>query len=563
MKKRMIALLVIVVLLVSACSANTEKKEEAKPAEETQTEVKNQDDKDSNHVKNLVIGTIGKNDIFNIVSAGGIFGSMNYNGFTQGNFVYRDENGILQPFFFRSFEISDDGKELTFTFPTDAIWHDGKPVTGDDIVFTFDYMKNVKKQGSLKELESCTIEGEGKGKLVFSEPMAYYWLNSSSFNSRVYPKHVWENITDYREYTGEDAAIGCGPYKLVKVDKESQTSYYEAVPENNYAGDVTVDKVTCQTYSDKSALLMALVQGEVDAMYNYANPIDAHLIETAIGVPDVDLGESDYSGNFQMTYGMERKPFDDINFRKAVRMSLDYKKIAEVINGSYGTAPGAGIIPPSCKGYDSSLPILSKNLEEANKILDEAGYLDQDGDGFRDYPDGSELDVMVTQQFSSSRQELFNRLSESIMASLTELNIKSHIDQDSLRSDEVWEKNITDGKYDLSLGYTTSGMAYYSSAFRYFLADPRFEGEETWIWGTFHNDEYRDAYFGMVLAKNDDEYIKNSMKLQNMANEYCYAQALCWEKAFFPYRTDKYEGWQNYPSWGVINPRTFFVLTEK
>lgn len=556
MKKhlKMLAMLLAVLMILAGCSPS-------KPEEGASTSADNEGQ--VKHVKNLIIGTTAENNVFNIHSQKDAFGRLNYNALTQGNFVYRDKDSQLKPFFFKSFEISEDGKELDFTFPTNAVWHDGKPVTTEDILFTFDYMKNVKQVGSLANLESWEITGENSCKLTFSEPDAYYWLNSSAMNNAcVFPKHIWENVTDYAEYTEEDAAIGCGPYKLVSKDKDAQTSYYEAVPENNYAGEVTVDSVTLQSYSGEDTLMMAMVNGEIDAMFNYANPIDATIMDTVIGKPDVDPGESDYAGQYQLTYGMERAPGNDIAFRKAARLAMDYDKLATVINGKYGMAPGSGIITPSCKGYDPSLPKLAQNVEEAKKILDEAGYVDKDNDGYREFPDGSPMDVMVTPQFSKS-QELLNRIADTIMESMKQVGIKTHIDEESLRNSEIWEKNITDGKYDLSIGYTTSGMAAYSSAFRYFLADPRFEGEKTWIWGTYHNDEYKDTFFAMQQAVNDEEYITNVKKLQKMAYEDAFAQALAWEKSFFPYRTDKYQGWDNYPSWGVIHARTWYELTEK
>ena len=86
-----------------------------------------------------------ENNIFNALSQKDAFGRMNYNGFTQGNFVYRDENNNLQPYFWTSFEISEDGKQIDFTMPLDAVWHDGEPVTMDDMVFTFEYMRDVKR----------------------------------------------------------------------------------------------------------------------------------------------------------------------------------------------------------------------------------------------------------------------------------------------------------------------------------------------------------------------------------------------------------------------------------
>ena len=549
MKKLILKLFAVVMIisLLAGCGSKT-------GSDDTSSMTK------SNHVENLIIGMTGDNNIFNMQMQSDSFGKMNYNGFTQGNFIYIDSNKEMKPYFFKSFDISEDGKQIVFTFPKTAVWHDGKPVTEEDILFTFDYMKNVKKVGALENLVSWEITGDAECTLTFSEPDAFYWLNSSAMNtSCVYPKHIWENIENYEEYTGEDAAIGCGPYKLVSIDRDAKTAVYEAVPENNFLGEIMVDKVTIVCYSGEDTLMLAMANGDIDAMYAYANPVDATIIDTIRDDAAIDVGESDYSGHFQITYGMERKPGEDIAFRKAVRVALDYDKLAVVINPGYGRAPGSGIIPPSVNGHDSSLPMLKRDLDEAKKILDEAGYVDADGDGFRDYPDGSKLDVMVTPQFSKS-QELLNRIADTVMASLKEVGIKTHIDTDSLRNSEVWEKNIMDGKYDIAIGYTTSGMAQYSSAFRYFLADPRFEGEETWLWGTYHSDEYKDTYFKMQQALNNDVYVENVMKLQKMADEVVFAQALCWEKAFFPYRVDKYEGWKNVASWGVIHPEVWFNL---
>jgi peptide/nickel transport system substrate-binding protein len=67
----------------------------------------------------------------------------------------------------------------------------------------------------------------------------------------------------------------------------------------------------------------------------------------------------------------------------------------------------------------------------------------------------------------------------------------------------------------------------------------------------------------MTQAVNDGLYIENARKLQKLFSDRMYAQALCWETAFFPYRTDKYAGWRNYPSWGVVNPTTWFELKPK
>ena len=100
--------------------------------------------------------------------------------------------------------------------------------------------------------------------------------------------------------------------------------------------------------------MMAMMNGDIDAMYNYANPIDADVIDTVKGTPDIDLGESAFSGCYQMEYGKDRAPGNDQAFREAASFAIDYNQLATTINGEYGKVPGKGVIPPSCKGYDES-----------------------------------------------------------------------------------------------------------------------------------------------------------------------------------------------------------------
>ena len=263
-----------------------------------------------------------------------------------------------------------------------------------------------------------------------------------------------------------------------------------------------------------------------------------------------------------MTYGMDRKPCDDISFRKAIRTGLNYDKLAEVIAGPFGKAPGAGIVTPVNKGFDATLPVLSNDLSKANKMLDEAGYIDMNGDGFRDMPDGSSLNLLITLQFSK-KKEMYSRIGEVVQKSLADMQIKSHIDEESLANSEIWEANVSQGKYDLFIGYTTSGMTNWSSSFRYFVGSPRLENDKTWIWGTYRDPKFLETFWNMQQSTSNEEYAKYMMELQKMAYEECFAQALCWEEGHFPYRTDKIAGWNDYPGWGVINGRTWFDVYQK
>ena len=514
------------------------------------------------HVDNLIIGTTAANNTFSMNSQKDAFGRMNYNGLTQGNYVYRDANGNLQPYFFDSYEISEDGTVLDFTWHKGAIWHDGQPVTDEDIIFTFEYQRDVKKVGGLANLVSVEITGENAARLTFSKPDVYYYLNTSCNNNAcIYPKHIWENIEDYSTYAGEDAAIGCGPYKLVSYDVDSQTSYYEAVPENNLLGEITVDKVTVQSYADQASLMMAMANGEVDAYYTYASPIDATLIENFTGLDGLELGQSDFSGSYQMLFGCSRTPGDDVNFRQAIAYAIDYPTIATAVSGSYGKTPNRGVLNPACKGFDETIGMLECNPDTAAEMLEAAGYVDADGDGWRDLPDGSAMDLAVVPQYSSN-MEVRSRIGEIICTSLKAVGVNCHVDEEAISNSEIWEDKITNEDYDISITFCTSGVAGYNTAFRYILADLR-DGDSGWHWGSYHSDAFKEIFYAMTEAISDDQYLENCQKLQHMVDEEMFAMTLAWQTAFFPYRTDRYEGWINYPSWGVIHAETWFTLTAK
>ena len=520
-------------------------------------------DTTNGHIKNLIVGTISQPEGTSILSQSGSLGKFNYNSITYANFFYPDENNDMQPYFLDSYEISEDGCQLDMTFPTTAIWHDGEPVTVDDVVFTFEYRRDVMGSKALRNLTEVRVNSEDSVTLIFSQPDAYYFVKNATLTMFVLPKHIWEGIEDYDTYTGEDAAIGCGPYRYVSTDLDAGTMYFEAVPENAFLGELTVDAITLKSYSTQEACLMALANGEIDVIYDYASPVSYTLLDVIAGNEDVDPGESDFIGCAQVTMGMSQGPNLDHAFREAAVKSLNWELLSQLCNGEYGQIPGSGLLPAACAGYDDSLWKMYQDTDEANAILDEAGYKDVDGDGFREMPDGSAFTYKITSQLSTSRQELFNRIGEVLASSLQDVGINAYYDQESLASEEVNNAMVADNAYDMFIGYTTSGVATYRTAFWYFL--PRdIVGSGAMEWGnSYNNEELNETYLSLMEAKNNDEYLEAVRNLQHLVSEELFAFAVCWEKCFFPYRTDKIDGFQNYPSVGVVHAEMFYQITAK
>ena len=535
-------------------------------AETTQEETAATEAAGKKHVENLVIGTTMANNTFNLVGQADTFGRINYVNFCRANWVYEAADGSLQPFFFTSFEISEDGTTLDFTYPTTAVWSDGEKVTWDDIDFTFRFLKDTAKNTSLIHLVSVEQTGEGSGRVTFSGPDVYGWLSGSAMTQGVLPKHVWEKFDgsdEYKNYNEPDAAVGCGPYKLVSYDVDAQVSYYEAIPENDYHGEITVDSVTIKTYADQTAIMMALNAGEIDCYYAYSSPIDATLIDL-IADDAVDSGESIYAGEDQITFGMTRPAGSDYQFRLAVTKAMDWNLLTDVIGGGYGEVPRAGIIPPTCNGYLDGLPQFQQDTAEAEKILDEAGYKDVNGDGFREFPDGSEMKILIVPQYSK-KMDLRNRIAEVLIDNLKAVGVNAYVDQEIIVSSEIWESNIQDGNYDIAIGYTTAGVARHTSAFRYYVYEPKpgTERSASWLWGTYTDPTFNETVWRMLNASSQEEYVSCIQWLQQEAADTLFGCALSWTSCFYPYRTDKYEGWYNRPSWGVVNDELWFTLTSK
>ena len=507
------------------------------------------------YVEELRIGTTAAIDGANVMTENGIFGKLNYNAVVTAPFVVTDENGKVQPFFMTGWELSGDLNTITATFATDQglTWHDGEPVTMDDVVFTFQYLID-RKSSYCSGLTGVEAVNETTATLTLTDGKAFTMLNSMANFVTLRPEHVWSKVEgEYAEYTGEDAAIGCGPYKLTGVDEEAQSMTLEAVSDTYMGQELTVRKLTVRTYDSHDALVMALRSGEVDAMYDYSNSLNATMVDSITGVEGLDPGMSDNPGNYQLVFGFNEQPTDDLIFRKAVRAALDYELLRVTIGGEDGQIPHAGIVAPPNKGFDGSLPELAQDVDAANALLDEGGYVDADGDGWRDMPDGSELNVLITPQYNKTRQALYLRIAEVLKTNLEAVGVQTTMDEESVRNSDHATEVRKQGTYELYIGYTSPGVAMYDTAFMYMIGD-----NDNNRWGTCLLPEFVAAYEAKKTAGSYEAYNAAMKELQALADEQVVGLALCWDKAYFPYRTDHYEGWTNFPGWGVINYKTWF-----
>ena len=112
-----------------------------------------------------------------------------------------------------------------------------------------------------------------------------------------------------------------------------------------------------------------------------------------------------------------------------------------------------------------------KDQEQAKAILEAAGYIDTDGDGWREQPDGTPMDVLVTPQYNATKAALYQRIAEIIVTNLGEVGVKCTLDEESIRNSDHEQQLRDDGAYEIYICYATQGVSFYKTPFLYMFND--------------------------------------------------------------------------------------------
>ena len=214
--------------------------------------------------------------------------------------VKQDENGDLKPFMAESFETKDN-KTWTFQLRKGVTWHDGEPVTAQDVKFTAE-LQNTFPNYTIRVVDDQTVE------FVSETENARLPIDLVTF--RILPEHIFKDVTDLETFTDEKSAIGNGPYEFVKFDESAGTLEFKAY-ENYIDGKPSVDKIIVKLYANTDTLYMALEKGEIDMVYFYANGIDANEAKKLESNKDITLQVVPDTGITLMYFNTQAEPVNN------------------------------------------------------------------------------------------------------------------------------------------------------------------------------------------------------------------------------------------------------------
>ena len=544
MKKCLTFLIALAILVVSGCApAPTEPTSDISTATLVDVEVLN-------------VGSIYEFNTPNFTS--NIMQMLGFENFSFVNPVRLSSDKEIVPSFATDYKIAEDGMSITFTIPTDAKWHDGMPVTAEDFKFSVDYCINTLK--TMKTyFKSCDIIDEETIRVNLLSTSPIVTLRHWTFWNRtvLLPKHIWENVDDPATYSGEGSMVGCGPYQFDRYDAEARILYFNAY-EDYHLGAPTVKRIAFKLYDSKETVIMALKNNDIDCFYQYATGLGGQYADAVNNLDGFDAGLVTNMGVPMLAFNMSENSRCDDTVRLAVSHALDYEMIAATLGNGYASVAGKGVLNPASDGFDDSIPMNEQNQDEANRILDEAGYLDIDGDGMREDPNGQAFEQVIVSQQSTAVGTIYDRLGQIVARDLIAVGINARLNEDVLGNSEAYTNTIKSKDYDIHLVNTTGGANFIDTAFKYLSTE-----RTGYYGGTLSDPIFLALYSGLLDSTSLEEYMSYSGQLQNYAATTLPAIALGWDQMFYPHNTEKFEGWVIRDGHGPFTYETWFSLQEK
>lgn len=289
-----------------------------------------------------------------------------------------DETGQLVPALASTWQVSEDGREVTFTLRDDVIWHDGRPFSATDVAFTYSLLQQADfpAPAGLKNLwQSVVITQTGPLEIIFTLPEPYSPFLQATTQG-ILPAHILAalpagQIADNPAFNRQP--IGTGPFQVAPGDNWPRTGRLHLIPNPAYwQQGIQLDSLEFRFYPDSQSLIADYQAGEIQAMNN----VPADVLPTVAALPDVRLFTAPAGRFQQLVFNLSNTglvALTELEVRQALAFALDRPDlVARVLNGQ--AIPLEGPYLPSSWAYQ---PLTSYSYQPltATTLLDEAGWV--------------------------------------------------------------------------------------------------------------------------------------------------------------------------------------------
>ncbi len=361
-----------------------------------------------------------------------------------------DDRGLPINDLVESMGISQNGQNYNISLRENALWHDGQPVTSEDVIFTVELLRSedLPVPEDIRSLwETVEAEALDEHTLQFRlpEPFAPF-LDYLTFG--ILPQHLLgdlspEEIID-AQYNLQP--IGSGPFKFDQflVDGDQITGVALSAFEDYYADPAFIEQFTFKYYPDPQAALTAYQDGEVLGISRVTNDI----LPGALQEPDLNMhsGQVPLLSIIFLNLDNPQVPFfQDVEIRRALLMGLDRQRMIAQLNDGQATLAHGPIFPGSWAYYDG-IEKIEYDPETAIQILRTAGYtIPASGSPVRTNEEGQSLSFEMIYPAG----EKFEALAQNIASDWEQLGVEANLQ--AVDPDELMEGYLDPRTYEAAL----------------------------------------------------------------------------------------------------------------
>jgi peptide/nickel transport system substrate-binding protein len=475
-------------------------------------------------------------------------------------------DGEYVPELASSWEVADDEVTWTMTLIEGATFHDGEPLTAEDVVYSIELYKATDDFPFLPSYAYLfeTVEAVDDTTVVLTteEPIGNFEANMVFMY--ILPSHIWEAEDDPVAFTN-DEMIGSGPFKLADytrgefIQLETNTDYWGTVP--------SIDGVLFRTISNSDARITALTTGEVDAISEFpataiaslrnAENVNVHIADIAAGgsLRDVFFNITDEENCPEDAVCNGHPALKDLAVRQALAMATDKEQIIDVATLGTGS-PGLSLVPPGLgEFFADDVEDWAYDPDAANAMLDDAGYLDSDGDGVRECLPDQECDTLTLRFNFADDIDTAPREAELIAGMWSEVGVQVQVqglDPDTLTSvccptfdfDVIlwgWGSD-PDPAFLLGVGLCSEIASGFSET-------------------GYCNPEFDELYDAQAVETDPDERVRIIREMQRILVEDVPYIIPYYGQSIQAWRTDTFTGWpEDDPTLGIEDPTALSAL---
>ena len=429
------------------------------------------------------------------------------------------------PWLAEAWEWRDGGRELVFTLRDDVTWHDGTPLRPEDVCFSLfvyrdDYDSTVAS--FLAGMRTCVPEGERTVRVLLDDPDGAFLFNVANlpvFQRAQYTAFWEEQPVGERSLSGFDwgaqVPVGTGPWRIEAANPD----VIRLVRNGEYwAGPPFFDRLTLTAEDEFTAQLTAWRAGDVDVVWP-VRPRALTGLEGETGV--VYAADSAVAMFAAFNFINPARAVPDMlvipEVREALNLAVDRAGYAEDVFRGFVAAERTGTVAQPW-AHDEGVEHPRHNINQANRLLDELGWVDIDGDGVRETAWGEPLLLQCIVR-EDARAELLSLLQE-VAEDLQEIG--AELDIQRLDFAAFADRWMVTHDFDL-IAYALVNYPAFAEFDLYGSAWDIRTNPRGWNPGGYVNEAVDEAIAAYLSAYKQDEMAEALGKLQREVNDDLFA----------------------------------------